>query len=138
MVSNLLVLLFHHFIKVILILKQTIDAFISSAAEPLGGKNRKQLVKAKVWWEMCSKLKKTQNWSSFTKAGFAVFPNQWWRNTVQAKLICNDSQMPAKNETLKNFVAQKKHSDYYKSPSPICWLKEKKKRNKKTLWTARE
>lgn len=38
MVSNLFVLIFHHFINIILILKQTIDAIISSAAKPLGGK----------------------------------------------------------------------------------------------------
>lgn len=38
MVSSLFALIFHHFIKVILILKQTIDAFTSSAAKPLGGK----------------------------------------------------------------------------------------------------
>lgn len=36
--SNLFVLFFHHFIKVILILKQTSDAFISLSAEPLEGK----------------------------------------------------------------------------------------------------
>lgn len=38
MVSNIFVSISHRFTKVILILKQTINAFIFSAAEPLGGK----------------------------------------------------------------------------------------------------
>lgn len=47
--------------------------------------------------------------------------------------------MPAKDESLKNFVAQRKHSDY-KSLSPTCWLKDKKGKKQKNVyfWTTRE
>jgi len=61
MVSNLLVLIFYCFIKVILILKQTIDTFLSSAAKPLGGKTGNSWSKLKCDEKRVQTKKITQN-----------------------------------------------------------------------------